>query len=284
MFSTVWHKLAKLRWPWRWGLKTAGFAFFVLFVLYPHPGLLWRQVGNLLDMDRLIQPDMPAMREINREIDAQLATNHAPEFKVVERFVYSHIKYAYDWYNWGNLDYWPTAGEVWERRREDCDGRAVLAASILRARGYPDAHLVANINHVWVACGTNTLMGAQADTNFKREGGKVKITLPHWHTWLDTLTLLCKFPALRSILIILGALVLLYHPCGNVAGFFAVATVALTGFALVFDWSGLRFSDEVDRVTGSCLGGLLLVALAGLAALTMPKLLGWLARGKISRA
>ena len=110
----------------RVSLKLALLAVVVLFTLYPNPVLLLRQLGHYLDTESLIQPHLPAMPEINREIDQLIATN-APaltELKAVERFVYRRIAYQYDWHGWWNLDYWPTAAEVWERKREDCDGRA----------------------------------------------------------------------------------------------------------------------------------------------------------------
>ncbi len=250
---------------WRWlqsqrplkraGLKLALLAVVVLFALYPNPVLLVRQIGHYLNTESLIQPDLPAMPEINRDIDQLIATN-APvltEFKAVERFVYRRIAYQYDWHGWWNLDYWPTAAEVWERRREDCDGRAVLAVSILRARGHAEARLVANLQHVWVAVGTNELMGPMADKNFRREGGKVVdgklvgaktvITLPAMKTLLDSLAMTCKFPAWRVVLMLLTLLALVFHPAVDVGRFAMLSTAMLVGYALFLDWCVRR----VDR-------------------------------------
>src|SRR5882762_8266299 len=47
------------------------------------------------------------------------------------------------------MEYWPTAEEVWQRRQEDCDGRAILAVSILRSRGYQSARLAISLDHMW---------------------------------------------------------------------------------------------------------------------------------------
>lgn len=243
---------------WRWlevqrplkrtGLKVALLAGVVLFALYPNPVLFVRQIGHYLDSESLIQPDMPAMPEINREIDQLIATNTQPlsEFKAVERFVYRRIAYQYDWHGWWNLDYWPTAAEVWDRKREDCDGRAVLATSILRARGYPEARLVANLQHVWVAVGTNELMGPMADKNFRREGGKLVngklvggktvITLPALKTLLDSLAMTCKFPASRVILMLVTLLALVFHPALDTGRFAMLCAVMLGGYAVFLDW------------------------------------------------
>lgn len=254
---------------WRWldthrplkraSLKLALFAAVVLFALYPNPVLLVRQIGHLLDTESLIQPDLPAMPEINRAIDQLIATNvpALTEFKAVERFVYRRIAYQYDWHGWWNLDYWPTAAEVWERQREDCDGRAVLATSILRARGHADARLVANLQHVWVAVGTNELMGPMADKNFRREGGKLVdgklvgaktvITLPALKTLLDSLAMTCKFPAWRVVLMLVTLLALLFHPAADAGRFAMLCAVMLAGYAVFLDWCVRRVDrDAVD--------------------------------------
>ena len=250
---------------WRWletqrplkrvSLKVALLAGVVLFALYPNPVLLVRQVGHLLNMESLIQPDLPAMPDINRAIDQLIATNTPTltEFKAVERFVYRRIAYQYDWHGWWNLDYWPTAAEVWERQREDCDGRAVLAASILRARGHADARLVANLQHVWVAVGTNELMGPMADKNFRREGGKLVdgklvgaktvITLPSLKTLLDSLAMTCKFPAWRVVLMLVTLLALVFHPAADTGRFAMLCAGMLAGYAVFLDWCVRR----VDR-------------------------------------
>ncbi|MFM8469834.1 MAG: hypothetical protein ACKODH_07685 [Limisphaerales bacterium] len=240
----------------RVGMKAVLFGAVVLFALYPNPVLLVRQIAHLLDTESLIQPDLPAMPEINRAIDQLIATNSLPltEFKAVERFVYRRIQYQYDWHGWWNLDYWPTAAEVWERQREDCDGRAVLAVSILRARGYPEARLVANLQHVWVAVGTNELMGPMADKNFRREGGKMVdgklvgartvITLPQLKTLLDSLAMTCKFPAWRVVLMLVTLLALLFHPAADSGRYAMLCAVMLAGYAVFLDWCVRRLDRD----------------------------------------
>ncbi|PAW87626.1 MAG: hypothetical protein B9S33_05920 [Pedosphaera sp. Tous-C6FEB] len=243
--ARFWAWLADQRPLKRVSLKLALLAVVVLFALYPNPVLLVRQAGHLLDMESLIQPNLPAMPEINRSIDQLLATNTVPltEFKAVERFVLRRISYQYDWHGWWNLDYWPTAAEVWERQREDCDGRAVLAVSILRARGHQDARLVANLQHVWVAVGTNELMGPMADKNFRREGGKTIVTFPALKTLLDSLAMTCKFPAWRVVLMLVTVLALVFHPAMDRGRFAMLCTAMLAGYVVFLDWCVRR----VDR-------------------------------------
>lgn len=254
--AQFWHWLATHRPLKRVSLKLALLAGVVLFALYPNPVLLVRQIGHLLDTESLIQPDLPAMPDINRAIDQLLATNTPAltEFKAVERFVYRRIAYQYDWHGWVNLDYWPTAAEVWERQREDCDGRAVLAASILRARGHAEARLVANLQHVWVAVGTNELMGPMADKNFRREGGKLVdgklvgaktvITLPSLKTLLDSLAMTCKFPAWRVVLMLVTLLALVFHPAADTGRFAMLCAVMLAGYAVFLDWCVRRLDRD----------------------------------------
>lgn len=77
--------------------------------------------------------------------------------KDVEAFVYEKVLYDWDWNIWGMADYMPTVSEIFARAaqypdgklREDCDGRAVLAASLLKRLGY-DARLATDFGHVWV--------------------------------------------------------------------------------------------------------------------------------------
>ena len=267
----------------RAGLKLALFAFVVLFALYPNPVLLVRQISHLLDTESLIQPDLPAMPEINRAIDQMIATNTPPlaEFKAVERFVYRRIQYQYDWHGWWNLDYWPTAAEVWERQREDCDGRAVLAVSILRARGYPEARLVANLQHVWVAVGTNELMGPMADKNFRREGGqmvngklvgaKTVITLPEFKTLLDSLAMTCKFPAWRVVLMLVTLLWLVFHPATDHGRFTLLCAFTLAGYALFLDWCVRRMDRDNAGFDGNFPVAALLIVGALVFAWRSPK-------------
>lgn len=263
----MWMRLARLPLVWRLLVKWLLFGLVTTFALFPNPVLLARHVQHVRDVDALIQPDLPEIAAINREIDAKL-NPEAPrkdEFRAVERWVYERIRYQYDWFNWGNLDYWPTVAEVLERKREDCDGQAVLAVSILRARGFKTAHVVANLQHVWAAVDGDELMGPQKDKNLRRVGGKTVLTLPQWRTVLASSAMICKFPALRSLLILAAALGLAYHPCRHLTGLFAVFTVALLGFILLLDW-GNRFDARAQTlVLGPLIGSMMLLggALAG---------------------
>ncbi len=265
----MWTRLARLPWVWRCLVKWGLLAGVILVVLYPRLDLLLRHVRHLRDVESLIQPDLPEIAAMNREIDAQLATNspRRDEFKAVERFVYQRVPYKYDWINWGNLDYWPTTAEVLERQREDCDGRAVLAASLLRARGFKTAQIVANLNHVWVAVDKTELMGPQKEKNLRRVGGKTVVTLPGLRTWLGCAAMISEFPAIRSLIILATVLVLAYHPHRNVTGLLAVTTAALVGFVLLLDWGNRLESRDEATLSAQLLAAFGLLLLAVVAAL-----------------
>ncbi len=286
----MWNKLARLKWHWRWLAKTALFALVVLEVLYPHPVLLVKQIQHLANIESLIDPNLPDMPQINREIDQELAAGATPEkeAKAVERYVYRQIKYEYDWNIWGNVDYWPTAAEVWALKREDCDGRAILAASILRARGFKDAHVVANLSHVWVAAGGKEWMGPQADKNFTREGGKTKITLPSLSTLAVTLAMMSEFPAVRSYLILAALLGLCFHPCRHWGGALTVGALGALGLLLLLKWGGGYLSHETRLEGGRLLFSLLLLSGSIVLAMGMPRVLAllssWRTRGSIQPA
>jgi len=143
--------LNHLRWYGRWPAKWAALALTLLAVCYPYPGVLVRQLSRIGDPDRLVDPHAPSLQPLLDELRPQLADDPAPReaLKRVERFVYRKVPYDWDWNVWGVSDYWPTVEEVLAMGREDCDGQAVVAASLLRGLGF-DAHLAGSLVHMWV--------------------------------------------------------------------------------------------------------------------------------------
>ena len=86
--------------------------------------------------------------------------------------MYAAVPYAFDWDTWGVMDYLPTVSEVFARGREDCDGQAVVAASLLRRLGY-DAWLVTDLKHTWVAARERNVPNAPVEqTMSPGEGGQ----------------------------------------------------------------------------------------------------------------
>ncbi len=136
---------------WRGPVKMAVLAVTLFLVCYPYPLLYIRHARRSRNPNALINPDSAALQPMLEELKPRLegVSPGAEALEVVEKFVYEKVPYAWDWDVWGVVDYLPTVEEVAAMGREDCDGRAVVAASLLRNLGYK-ADLVSDGAHVWV--------------------------------------------------------------------------------------------------------------------------------------
>jgi len=143
--------LSKLRWYLRLPIKWLLFGLTVLAVCFPYPARLASHLRHWRDPNALIDPDAAAIQPLLEELRPRLAGDLPPRevLSRVERFVYEKVPYEWDWKTWGTADYLPTVEEVFEAGKEDCDGRAVVAASILQNLGYK-TELVTDFAHVWV--------------------------------------------------------------------------------------------------------------------------------------
>jgi len=139
------------KWRWRWPMKCAVLAMTVLMVCFPNPRLLLRHIQHYSNPNALIEPNAKSIEPWVQELAPMLSDDIEPReaLKRVERFVYDKVPYEWDWNTWGTADYLPTVDEVVAMGKEDCDGRAVVAASLLRRFGF-QADLVNDFAHVWV--------------------------------------------------------------------------------------------------------------------------------------
>jgi len=202
-----------LHWLWRlnesrrlvrWPIKLAMVCLTALVVCFPHPKRFIEQVNRWRNPNALIEPEAPALRPMIDELAPEVAALKNPEevLRLIEAFVYTHVPYDWDWNTWGMADYTPTVAQVIQKGREDCDGRAVLAASLLRHFGF-DAHLVSNFAHVWVSTPRGDIMGPGKRKAIVATDKGVKF---NWHG----LTVLPRaagfgiavFPFLRELLIL----------------------------------------------------------------------------------
>jgi len=227
------------RWYLRMPLKWVLFGIVCFFVCFPHVGLFRRHIARLRNLQSLIAPDVPEIAVLQEELLADwnkyqaappAAASQAasqPDSKsaqlvlrTIERFVYHKVVYAWDWDLWGNADYVPTVQEMfaepsWKQRGvcyEDCDGRAVMAASLMKRMGY-DASLVTDLRHVWVGTPEGEWMGPG--------GAKTLRTTPQgnvvaWGTvWSNAPLSLSYgvgvFPFWRELVILATAYVLMFH-------------------------------------------------------------------------
>lgn len=171
----LWRRLNTLPWCGRWPLKLAVFTVVTAVVLYPKVWLLPVWLDRLGNMNSVLDPEDPRLATLEEQVRERLPAG-APAseaLEAVQQTVYDHIPYAWDWDVWGVVEYLPTVAEVFEQGREDCDGRAVVAASLLRRMGH-QAWLVSDLLHVWVETpygelmsptgGEKTLVGTQTGT------------------------------------------------------------------------------------------------------------------------
>jgi hypothetical protein len=269
-------------------LKSVLFAALIAVVLNPDlkRGIL--QLKHTLHPESLIQTDFPGLRSINPQIDRLIAADGGShsEARLVARFVVNKIKYVTDYENWSNVEYWPTAQEAWRKRQEDCDGRAILATSILRARGYHSARMVIGLDHMWIKVNENEKNPSKPphlvallspNRNFSmelRESSRWEDfreliqALLHPSDLIDALTqIFADIPPLRKVILITSLLGLCYHPCKQLTGFLAVLAAGLAAANLLANWE----PGTGHALQGICGATLLLGAIT--AALLMGLLL-----------
>jgi len=108
-------------------------------------------------------------------------------------------------------DYVPTLAEVLAAGTEDCDGRAVVATALLRARGI-DARLVGDPRHMWVRTPLGETMNPLGEAAFSADDQGTHL---HWRQLLDLGPVAVGtslFPLSRELIILLTAWLLLLPP------------------------------------------------------------------------
>lgn len=205
---TVWHRWHSLRWWWRWPIKCAVVGVVAFGISFPNPLVFLRHVEHWRNPNAMIDPDLPELQPLIHELHETLDPDLSPPKTLahVQKFVETKIPYAWDWETWGAADYLPTLGEALAMGREDCDGRAVIAASLLRTLGY-EAELVTDLTHVWVKTDKGETMSPPKDRRKSVEATKDGLRI-HW----DTIANLPKamaygvavFPWEREVVLILA--------------------------------------------------------------------------------
>ena len=214
---TLWNRLQYAPPGFRWPIKWAIFVIVVFFVLYPHPGLFIRHVQHLRQLDALPDQHDPALVGMASRLDAFLAAAEQTDggspdlLSAVNTFVHREVRYAWDWDQWGVVDYVPTVSEVLASGREDCDGRAVLAAALLRSKEV-EAHLVGDFRHVWVWTPVGETMGPRGEPAFKADGTGMHIEPRRLVGLGPAAAAVSVFPFLRELIILLTAWLLLLPP------------------------------------------------------------------------
>ncbi|MBI2954430.1 MAG: transglutaminase domain-containing protein [Chloroflexi bacterium] len=180
----------------------------VLVVLYPNPAMffatLWRTVSLPIDANaaRSLASTLPDDPNLLRDL-------------VLTELVPYEI-------NWNVYDvpwYFPSTAEVIRDGRGDCEGQAVLLASILQAKGIP-YQLKMSFDHMWIDFQSKNASGMMEQDEMafaENEDGALKLKVPkhfdlknyidvqldgRWH----------PMPDYRKVLLFVGLLLILGGP------------------------------------------------------------------------
>lgn len=137
---------------------------FILLGAPLNPFIVVDQIERRVNPNSLLDPNSLVVAEFNQEFEAFLQIRkptsrssqvqalldpQVTEIESVEAFVRSCIKYHSDFFQYLALDHLATDIEIVKKRNDDCDGRAILAASLLLHRGY-DAWIIVAPRHYCV--------------------------------------------------------------------------------------------------------------------------------------
>ena len=131
-------------------LKPYIFLITGIVAMSPNISLLAEAINRENNPCGLIHPYSEEVCKIRDDIFPYKNNNYTiNDVILVQMYVYKMINYSYDLPNWGLSEYLSTPEETIEKGKEDCDGLAILACSILRSMDL-DAWVVCGIDHMWV--------------------------------------------------------------------------------------------------------------------------------------
>lgn len=271
----AWHDRPR---RYRWPLKCALFLTVAALTVYPRLDYLPTWLGRITDMNSVLDPQHAGLAPLEADVRAAAEARHvtaaAGLLPIVQQVVQQHVPYAFDWDTWGVMDYLPTVAETLALGREDCDGRAVVAASLLRRMGV-DAWLVSDFLHTWVATRAGQTMSP-------RDSEQTLVATPHGTTARVSPAMLQNlangfafgvtvFPLPREIVLVATLALLALQPRSPLARR-VVGVLLLFGALAVVRTLGARPAGggEVAQVwvwtgVGMALGGWLLLVLRGAA-------------------
>lgn len=155
--------------------RTAGLLLlWTLVVLYPNPLLL------LHSAERAFSP------QLDVEVVRDLAATLPDDPRQIEAIVNSElVPYEVPWQTYSVPWYFPTVRQVLQHGAGDCQARAIVLASILKAKGIP-ATFVGSFDHLWVdypGKHANALENAEVVLVVADETGAYDVRWPELIDW-----------------------------------------------------------------------------------------------------
>ncbi len=248
-----------IRWPAKWFI----FALVGVLVLFPRLDRLPITIHRHLNPNALIDSDSPALVLLLDEFEAKRREEWDSQklLREVERFVYRKVPYAWDWDVWGNVEYLPTVEETLAKGKEDCDGRAVVAASVLRSYGY-NARLATNFGHMWVVTDRGETMspGKRKGIEFTQEGRKYD-----WAILRDLPDIfsmgISVFPLHRELILVLAAWLLMIGRNVRLKDTILWLVLLIVGLMLIREGGRPRHENSLKDWVGFASWMLALIAL-----------------------
>lgn len=249
--------LNTLRWKIRLPVKSALFGLAALVVCFPYPRLLIRHIQHWSDPSVLVDASDPALQPLIEELRPKITDDLTPKqvLATVQEYVRGKIEYDWDWNTWGMADYLPTVGEAIALGREDCDGQAVVAASLLSHLGY-DAELVTDFAHVWVKTEVGETMGPGKRKAVIASKEGLIVTLQAIGQLPQALGLgIAVFPFPRELILVLVMWLLLLRRRGGAYCYVTALLLFVSGLYLLREGGRFYLRPEVWKQ----LSGLLLM-------------------------
>lgn len=260
----VLHRIhAILRWPIKLVLAVAACAL----ILFPKIWLLPVEIERIGNYELLIEPNNPLLAPLAAEVRDELATTQidtpAEEdgeavqrpitpLEAVQDVVYRHVPYGFDWDIWGVMQYTPTIDEVFAAGQEDCDGRAIVAASLLRRLGI-QAWIVTDLQHCWVRTPDgDTMSPGKGEATLKQDapGERTRVV---WDWGLvqnfarGTAWGIGAFPLTRLICFYLVFVALTVHPWSGINRRLFGAGIMLIALGLLREGGVRMLADNVPN-------------------------------------
>ena len=239
--------LNTLHWTIRLPIKGTLFGLTVLVVCFPYPRLFLRHIQHWSDPSVLVDPTDPALQPLSDELRLKITDELTPKqvLATVQEYVRGRIEYDWDWNTWGMADYLPTVGDTIALGREDCDGQAVVAASLLSHLGY-DAELVTDFAHVWVKTEVGETMGPGKHKAIIASKDGLQVTLQAIGEVPRALGLgIAVFPFLRELIIVFVMWLLLLRPCGGASCYVTALLLFVLGLYLLREGGKVYLRPEV---------------------------------------